>query len=402
MTQYSQASWSALVTVTLCMAYFPESLHAVDCSLSDSRYTVSPGSSFNITVAGSTASEIETAVDYWSSCLGYGTSFPFFQTGGAGGVPVIIRKIVGNSTTPGGGCGRIDPVIVNGHLENAAITVWTNQSNGVSCEPLTDSIAHELGHLLGLDDAPIDGSCFGHIMGNRAPGGTRSVQSDDCAIADEQWETASESAPPPDPYCEVFCWTDCVNGSCPPRPPGMGCPILMDLENDGIRLTGLDDPVWFDIDADGALDLMSWTNRSEGILALDRNGNGAIDDGGELFGNHTLLADGTKALNGYLALAELDAWIFGGNADGEIDSADAAFSSLRMWVDRNHDGTSQPAELYSLAETGIRRLALSYRRSNRTDRHGNEFRFRSWAWKAGRNGGERPMLTWDVFFLVVP
>ena len=184
--------------------------------------------------------------------------------------------------------------------------------------------------------------------------------------------------------------------------PISGCPILIDLENDGIRLTGLADPVWFDIDADGDADLISWTERSEGILALDRNGNGTIDDGGELFGNATLLADGTRALNGYLALAELDSSAFGGNGDEFIDSADAVFGSLRMWTDRDHDGISQPEELQTLAETSIRRIEVNYRRSHRTDRYGNEFRFLGRAWKAGNNGVLHPLLTWDVFFLVEP
>lgn len=184
--------------------------------------------------------------------------------------------------------------------------------------------------------------------------------------------------------------------------PPVGCPIVIDLENDGIRLTGLADPVWFDIDADGGADLISWTERSEGILALDRNGNGTIDDGGELFGNATLLADGTRASNGYLALAELDSWAFGGNGDEFIDSADALFGSLRMWTDHDHDGISQPEELQTLAETSIRRIEVNYRRSHRTDRYGNEFRFLGRAWRAGDNGVVHPLLTWDVFFLVEP
>jgi hypothetical protein len=184
--------------------------------------------------------------------------------------------------------------------------------------------------------------------------------------------------------------------------PVSGCPILIDLENDGIHLTGLADPVWFDIDADGDADRISWTERSEGILALDRNGNGTIDDGGELFGNATLLADGTRASNGYLALAELDSRASGGNGDGFIDSADAVFGSLRVWTDRDHDGISQPEELQTLAETGIRRIEVDYRASHRTDRYGNEFRFLGRAWKAGNNGVVHPLLTWDVFFLVEP
>jgi hypothetical protein len=107
-------------------------------------------------------------------------------------------------------------------------------------------------------------------------------------------------------------------------------------------------------------------------------------------------------LNGYLALAELDSWVFSGNGNGVIDAADAAFGSLWLWTDRNHDGASQPEELKTLDEAGVRRIGLGYRRSNRTDRYGNEFRFVSWALKTGPNGLVRPVLTWDVFFLVVP
>ncbi|HET9226051.1 MAG TPA: hypothetical protein VFR31_05255, partial [Thermoanaerobaculia bacterium] len=175
-----------------------------------------------------------------------------------------------------------------------------------------------------------------------------------------------------------------------------------DLENDGIHLTGLGDPVWFDIDADGETDLLSWTDGGEGFLALDRNGNGVIDHGGELFGNHTRLIDGSLALNGYMALAEWDSWLLGGNEDGRIDSQDAAFGFLRMWTDRNHDGVSQPTELANLQDSRILRISLDYKRSNRTDQYGNEFRFLGRAWKEGRNGVEKPILTWDVFFLRVP
>lgn len=240
-------------------------------------------------------------------------------------------------------------------------------------------------------------------MGSPFQGSPRTVRSDDCAVADDKWETTQESQPQSDPWCDVYCWTSCVNNVCPQRTnPYDGCPVLLDLENDGIRLTGLDDPVWFDIDADGEVDLMGWTDRSEGLLALDRNGNGTIDSGAELFGNATPLLDGARALNGYLALAELDSAILGGDEDGFLGPADPAFGSLRIWTDRNHDGISQPGELKSLDEVGIRRVGLDYRRSHRRDRHGNELRFLGRAWKMGRNGNERPVLTWDVFFVLVP
>ncbi|HSS51136.1 MAG TPA: hypothetical protein VLX28_19515, partial [Thermoanaerobaculia bacterium] len=228
---------------------------------------------------------------------------------------------------------------------------------------MADSIAHEFGHLLGLDNAPDPlGQCLDHIMGGRVVGFTRTVNADDCAVADDKWETINESQPVPDPYCDAYCLTYCVDGVCQGHP----SPIIMDLENDGIHLTGLDDPVWFDITADGRQDLISWTDRSEGLLALDRNRNGRIDDGSELFGNATRLADGTRASNGYVALAELDSPIFGGNGNGYLDNADVAFSSLRLWVDRNHDGISQPEELLTLTQASIERIDLVYRRSRRT------------------------------------
>lgn len=377
---------------------FGRPVWAVDCSVSRPGLILSPGSHFAVTAVGFSSTDLNTAFGYWSACPEYGSEFPQFQLGGSGGIPIAVIRIAGKSTASGGGCGRLSPEVVNGHLESATIEVWTQQSDGASCEPLTDVIAHELGHALGLDDVTAS-ACFGHIMGVRVLS-TRTVSPDDCAMADDMWETSSEASPDSDPWCDAYCWTSCVNNTCPGEHPG--CPILIDMENDGIHLTGLDDPVWFDIDADGDTDLMSWTDRSEGLLALDRNGNGMIDDGSELFGNATRLVDGTLALNGYLALAELDTWVFAGNGDGRISSVDAAYEHLRLWADWNHDGVSQPAELVTLQSAKILRIGLSHKRSNRTDRYGNEFRFLGTGWKQVRQGVVRPILTWDVFFQVVP
>jgi len=87
---------------------------------------------------------------------------------------------------------------------------------------------------------------------------------------------------------------------------------------------------------------------TDGLLALDRNGNGSIDDGSELFGTATKLATGQNASNGYEALAQLDA-----NGDGVIDAKDAAYGDLKVWVDANGDGVSQSGELKSLASLNI-------------------------------------------------
>ena len=86
---------------------------------------------------------------------------------------------------------------------------------------------------------------------------------------------------------------------------------------------------------------------------MDRNGDGQINNGRELFGSGTLLADGSRAANGFLAMRELDL-----NFDQRLDQGDAAFKDLRIWVDGNSDGRSDAGELKTLDELGITALNL--------------------------------------------
>jgi len=125
-------------------------------------------------------------------------------------------------------------------------------------------------------------------------------------------------------------------------------PIMLDLNGDGVQTLGLDAGVQFDVRANGLPMQTGWVSAQDGLLVMDSNADGNINDGSELFGSSTLLADGTRAQDGYQALAALDS-----NGDGMISRQDAVFTQLRVWVDANSDGLSAPDELRTLDGWGI-------------------------------------------------
>jgi len=142
-------------------------------------------------------------------------------------------------------------------------------------------------------------------------------------------------------------------------------PIVLDLDGNGVRTLAAAQGVQFDLNGTGNTHQVGWASSTDGLLVMDRNHDGTINNGTELFGVATLDANGRRAGNGYNAMALEDS-----NHDGKLTATDARFADLRLWVDANSNGITDTGELHALAEYGITELNLNAQAGTVVE-HGN-------------------------------
>ena len=192
--------------------------------------------------------------------------------------------------------------------------------------------------------------------------------------------------------------TSTCNWTCV-TPPQTGSPILIDVSGNGFQLTSATNGVYFDISGTGTPTEIAWTapGAANAFLCLP-DSDGRCDDGKDLFGNFTPQPTSDHP-NGFTALAVYDDPTNGGNGDGMIDSRDAIFASLRLWIDANHDGISQPEELHTLPSLGVNSISLDYHEAKRTDQYGNVFRYVSKVNPDDPDTSHVGKVAYDVFFV---
>ena len=379
---------------------------------------------------------VTQAINRWNNATdpsGFKTNYCFQLDQSAQAPDVLIKK-----ANPATGCAAIN--------RNSATNQWIlklpDPNRNYTQDVVAGRVAHEIGHSIGIAHT---NACLSIMNSNTSPSDCGSgrpsnqIQPMDVAMSNQHADpsrrpncTSDYTDPNTDRNdiggggggggggsCDVevalliaggeldctLCYDGLDNDCDGPRDlDDDGCgicnpsPIVIDSLGNGFDLTDANRGVNFDLNSDGITERIGWTSpgSDDAWLALDRSGNGTIDNGRELFGNFALQPVSASP-NGFLALAEFDKLANGGNEDGKIDSRDAIFFSLRLWQDTNHNGTSEASELGTLPSLGLASIDLDYRESRRRDQYGNQFRYRAKVYDGW--GAQLGRWAWDVFLV---
>ena len=149
--------------------------------------------------------------------------------------------------------------------------------------------------------------------------------------------------------------------------PGAFRPVALDMNGDGVIsvVSNADNDRSFNWDGTGFDKQVGWVGAGEALLFLDRNPNGVVDGGKELFSNSNV-ADVAKGLR---SLSWIDA-----NVDGLINALDPVFNELKIWNDANGDAVAQADELQTMGQVGITELDYN---NGRFTRNGQLFAMKS-------------------------
>ena len=376
------------------------------------------GETVNVSIGpGFTGPQVEAIKEQlakWRNAGGANVTFNYVAPGAAGpgsaggGRPILFIDRV----TP-----RESGAGAQGELRGYSTTYGTRGDSFMEINPGVDDptafnhvMSHEIGHTFGLDEC---GYCAANTSAmtrppsaslNAAGGHDGPTTCDSNKVKENAGYTTQTAGGNP-----------CTGVSCGGRyvidpdtcqcvynweytPEHWACPVLIDVNGDGFDLTTPEGGVYFDINAVGYLERITWTAAGvdDAWLVLDRNDNGVIDNGSELFGNaasQPAPPPGEEA-NGFRALAEYDKPAEGGNGDGVINALDPVFQRLRLWQDMNHNAISEPGELCALPALDVVGVSLKYKESKRVDKYGNHFMYRSKVYDA--LGARVGRWAWDV------